>query len=53
MKIHTCIHIYMCVLLMGRMHEYGVDKSDGSVVFGQLLGMSDHVTFPLGKLECE
>ena len=25
-----------------------MSKSDGTVVFGQLLGMCDHVTFPLG-----
>jgi len=31
-----------------RMHEYGISKSTGVVVFGQLLGMCDHVTFPLG-----
>ena len=32
-----------------RLSEYGINKSDGSVVFGQLLGMCDHVTFPLGE----
>jgi len=32
-----------------KMHEYGISKSTGVVVFGQLLGMCDHVTFPLGQ----
>ena len=32
-----------------RMWEYGIDNSDGTVVFGQLLGMCDHVTFTLGN----
>ena len=31
------------------MQEYGISKSDGTVVFGQLLGMCDNITFPLGK----
>jgi len=31
------------------MWEYSIDKSDGTVVFGQLLGMCDHVTFTLGN----
>ena len=32
-----------------RLKESGIGVSDGRVVFGQLLGMCDHVTFPLGK----
>ena len=32
-----------------RLREYSIAIADGSVVFGQLLGMCDHVTFPLGK----
>lgn len=31
------------------MKVYGIDKGDGSVVFGQLLGMCDHMTFILGN----
>ena len=31
------------------MHEKGTSRSDGTVVFGQLLGMCDHVTFQLGE----
>ncbi len=31
------------------MRSNGIDRSNGSVVFGQLLGMCDRVTFPLGK----
>lgn len=32
-----------------KMHEFGVDPWDGGVYFGQLLGMSDHLTFTLGQ----
>ena len=38
-----------CVVNPCRLREYGIATDDGSVVFGQLLGMCDHVTFPLGK----
>ena len=31
------------------MEKYRISKSDGSVVFGQLLGMCDHITFTLGN----
>ena len=39
----------MCVCVMYRMHQAGLSKEDGSVVFGQLLGMSDHVSSVLGE----
>ncbi|KAM9715971.1 hydroxyproline dehydrogenase isoform 1-T2 [Menidia menidia] len=32
-----------------RMEEFGVDKDGGSVCFGQLLGMCDHVSLTLAK----
>ena len=32
------------------MNELKLSPSDGSVVFGQLLGMADHLTYPLGQL---
>ena len=36
-----------------RMKELGVESHTDSVVFGQLMGMCDHVTFQLGKyLQC-
>ena len=32
------------------MNELKLSPSDGSVVFGQSLGMADHLTYPLGQL---
>eukprot|EP01061_Rhynchopus_euleeides_P027952 TRINITY_DN4546_c0_g3_i1.p1 TRINITY_DN4546_c0_g3~~TRINITY_DN4546_c0_g3_i1.p1 ORF type:complete len:657 (+),score=221.04 TRINITY_DN4546_c0_g3_i1:35-1972(+) len=31
------------------MHQRGINKHDGGVYFGQLLGMADQLTFPLGQ----
>ena len=47
--IYTLLHYSMCDVNPCRLKEYGIAIADGSVVFGQLLGMCDHVTFPLGK----
>ena len=33
-----------------RMQECGISKSDGTVVFGQLLGICNHVSFTLGRV---
>ena len=33
-----------------RMWELGLPPREGSVVFGQLMGMCDHVSYGLGKL---
>jgi hypothetical protein len=35
---------------MAQMKELGIPRSGGKVVFGQLLGMCDHVSFSLGML---
>lgn len=32
-----------------RMEELGIDRDAGSVCFGQLLGMCDHVSLTLGE----
>ena len=36
-------------LAMELMEKYNIDKSDNSVWFGQLYGMSDHISFNLAK----
>ena len=46
--VHRLTRLCAC-----RLKESGIGVSDGRVVFGQLLGMCDHVTFPLGELACE
>jgi len=35
-------------LTLDRMRELGINKMNGGVYFGQLLGMADHLTFSLG-----
>lgn len=56
------MHQGACVLLGGgvhhqpgplhRMEELGLHPDDGQVCFGQLLGMCDQISFPLGELCC-
>ncbi|MEM9143465.1 MAG: proline dehydrogenase family protein, partial [Bacteroidota bacterium] len=36
-----------CYKLLGLMEERGIPSSDKGVFFGQLLGMSDHISFNL------
>ncbi len=43
------VHDLFLVHVVSRMEELGIDK-DGSVCFGQLLGMCDHVSLTLGEL---
>lgn len=38
-----------CYIAMDLMKELGVDKKDNNVWFGQLYGMSDHISFNLAK----
>lgn len=41
------------VYLLNRMNEFGIHPSENKVYFGQLLGMCDQISFPLGKwLKC-
>lgn len=39
------------VMIFFRMKEIGISPEDKVICFGQLLGMCDYLTFPLGKLE--
>jgi len=41
---------YSNYLAMELMEQLGIDKKDDRLWFGQLYGMSDHITFNLGKL---
>ncbi len=36
-------------LALSRMQELSISPRDGTVVFGQLLGMADHLTYPLAQ----
>ena len=38
-----------CYLAMDFMDKYNIDKQDNNVWFGQLYGMSDHISFNLAK----
>lgn len=38
------------VSIISRMEELGIDRNGGSVCFGQLLGMCDHVSLTIGEL---
>ncbi len=33
------------------MNEYGINPEDRLICFGQLLGMCDNISFPLGELD--
>ena len=44
--LHIIIVMIACVF---RMSSFGISANNGSVVFGQLLGMCDHVTLSLGQ----
>jgi proline dehydrogenase len=39
-------------LLCCRMKEIGISPEDKVICFGQLLGMCDYITFPLGRCKC-
>ena len=38
-----------CYIAMDLMHQLGIDKKDNNVWFGQLYGMSDHISFNLAE----
>lgn len=35
---------------VNKMREYGIHPQDRVICFGQLLGMCDHISLPLGML---
>ena len=43
----ACLSVHPCVCVL-RMNDLRIPKSAGTVSFGQLLGMGDHLTYPLG-----
>ncbi|MGM0635661.1 MAG: proline dehydrogenase family protein [Bacteroidota bacterium] len=43
---HNEVSSYMALQLMG---QKGIDKDDERIWFGQLYGMSDHITYNIGK----
>lgn len=44
-------HGHFCAMIcLARMEELSINKAGGSVCFGQLLGMCDHVSLTLGEL---
>lgn len=53
MSFECCLNIVLmsfeCHLNVVRMKEYNINPEDGVFGFGQLLGMSDHISFPLGQ----
>ena len=44
----VCVCVCLSVCSLCRIREYGLNTEDGSIVFGQQLGMSDHISFILG-----
>lgn len=48
----TCCDGAVC-LCSDRMNEMGLAPADKMVYFGQLLGMWDQISFPLGKLHAQ
>ncbi len=51
MSVYAGTHNENSVLyLMNLINEFNLEKNDSRVWFGQLLGMSDHITFNLAKL---
>uniref|UniRef100_A0A3Q2G5A1 Proline dehydrogenase n=1 Tax=Cyprinodon variegatus TaxID=28743 RepID=A0A3Q2G5A1_CYPVA len=48
--IHKSLHTLICVFFFFyRMNEMGLSPSENKVYFGQLLGMCDQISFPLGQ----
>ena len=42
------LYIYVYLTLFFRMNELGVSLENKNIAFAQLLGMRDHITYPLG-----
>lgn len=54
MHQRACVLVWVLTSLppLHRMEELGLHPDDGQVCFGQLLGMCDQISFPLGELGC-
>lgn len=49
-EVMFATHNEDCILYgIRRMNELGIKPDDGSVCFGQLYGMCDHITYELGR----
>lgn len=48
MHIHMHVSVCLFICCVGRMRDLRIPKSSGPVSFGQLLGMGDHLTYPVG-----
>ena len=49
-NFNVCFGLALLSFLVSRMHELGISPQERKVFFGQLLGMSDAVSFTLGMI---
>jgi proline dehydrogenase len=53
--VTVCVHLHVSwrCLSCCRMKEIGISPEDKVICFGQLLGMCDYITFPLGGCQVQ